>query len=105
MRRRGIVLGFLIIWGLAATAAFRTCGRPAPTDGEPTDQPSLSSPDPAEVSQAYWLAARQARARCGRAAVSRDEFQRKAAAIKSPADGSRTWAELAEGYALAAAAN
>src|SRR5262245_56008226 len=105
MKRRGIVLGLLIIRGLAATAAFRNCGRHTPTDGGPSDQPSLSSSDPAEASQAYWLAARQTRARCGRVAISRDEFRRQAEAVKSPADGRRAWAELAEGYSRAAAAN
>jgi hypothetical protein len=105
MRLRGVVLGLLVIWAFFATAAFRGCGRQAPTDREPTDQPSLSSPDPSEVSQAYWLAARRVSARCGRAIVRREDFQHKAEAIKSLPDGKRVWAELGQSYSHAAAVN
>jgi hypothetical protein len=88
-------------------AAFRCCGRPAPTatDGDPTDQPSLSSPDPSEVSQAYWLAARRASIRCGGAIITQDELQRKGKALESLADGERAWAGLSQNYARSAAMN
>jgi hypothetical protein len=105
MRLRGVVLGLLVIWAFFAMAAFRGCGRQAPTDREPADQPSLSSPDPSEVSQAYWLAARRVSARCGRAIVTREELQRRAEAIKSLSDGKRVWAELGRSYSHAAAVN
>jgi hypothetical protein len=84
-------------------AAFRSCGRP--TDEEPSEQPSLESHDPSEVSQAYWLAARRASIRCGRATISRDELRLEAKAIKSLADGKRAWAGLSRSYALAASVN
>lgn len=105
MRLRGVVLGILVIWGVFAAAAFRNCGSPAPTDQEPTDQPSLLSPDQSEASQAYWLAARRVSTRCSRAIITRDELQRKAEAIKSLADGKRIWAELAAEYSRAAEMN
>jgi hypothetical protein len=105
MRLRGVVLGLLVIWAFFATASFRGCGRQAPTDGEPADQPSLSSPDPSEVSQAYWLAARRVSARGARANVTREELQRKAEAIKSLSDGKRVWGELGQSYSHAAAVN
>lgn len=105
MRLRGVILGLLVTWGVFATAAFRNCGRPAPTDPEPTDQPSLSSPDPSEVSHAYWLAARRVSVRCGGAIITREELRRKAEAIKSLADGKRVWAELSQSYSRAAGVN
>lgn len=95
----------MVIWGFFATVAFRSCGRQVPTDPEPTEQPSLSSIDPSEVSQAYWLAARRVSARCGRGTISRAELRRKAEAIKSLADGKRVWADLASSYSRAAAVN
>ena len=105
MRLRCAVLGLLVIWGVFATAAFRNGGRPSPTDHEPADQPSLSSLDPSEVTQAYWLAARRVNTRSGQAIITREELQRKAEEIKSLADGKRVWAELAQSYSLAAAVN
>ena len=105
MTRRGAVIAILAIWGVFATAAFRNCGRPSPTDAEPAHPPSLSSADPSEVTQAYWLAARQARAKSTKAVITRQELQQKAAAIQSMEDGKRVWAELAQSYARSAAVN
>jgi hypothetical protein len=96
MRRRTVILGLLAIWGVFVIAGFSTCRRPAP------HEPSLSSTDPSEVSQAYWLAAQRVCARCGRAAKTVAELQRKAGTSNPLAD-ERVWAELAQGYAQAAA--
>ena len=105
VKLRRILLGFLVVWGVFATAAFRNCGRPAPAGREPTPTPSLTSADPAEVTQAYWLAARRVRARCAGTVITREELQRKADAIRSLADGKRVWAELARSYSQAATEN
>ncbi len=105
MRLRAVGLGLLVVWGVFAAAAFRNCGRTPPRGREPASTPSLSSTDPSEVTQAYWLAARQVRTRAASAVISRDELQRKAQDIKSLADGKRVWTELARSYSLAAAVN
>jgi hypothetical protein len=105
MRLRPVVIGLLVIWGVFATAAFRSCGRPAQTVREPTPAPSLISADPSEVTQAYWLAARRVRSRCAKAVITREELQRRGEGIKSLADGKRVWAGLAQSYADGAAVN
>ena len=101
MRRRPIIIGFLAIWGIFATAAFRNCGRQVPTDREPVYNASLSSTDPSEVSQAYWLAARRASARSAQSQRPLRDFS-KFGAIKSSADAERVWAEFALNYSQAA---
>jgi hypothetical protein len=98
MRRRTVILGLLAIWGVFAIAGFSTCRRPT------SNEPSLSSIDPSEVSQAYWLAAQRASARSGRAVKTVTELQRKAKTGNPLAD-ERVWAELAKGYAQASMAN
>jgi hypothetical protein len=103
MKLRSVVLGLLVSMGFFAAAGFRSCGRQK--DGEPSEQPSLESPDPSEVTQAYWLAARRESVRCGQATVNRDQLQLRANAIKSLADGKVAWSELARNYADAAATN
>jgi hypothetical protein len=105
MKYRPVLIALLVIWGIFATAAFQNCGRRAPPDTEPVYHASLSSTDPSEVSQAYWLAAREARKRAGRAMIKPEELQRQVQSIKSPADGKRVWAELAESYAHSATVN
>lgn len=105
MRLRAVVLGLLVIWGVFATAAFRNGGGPAPTDREPARPPALSSADPSEVTQAYWLAARRVSARSAKAVITREELHREAQDIKSLADGERIWADLARSYSQAAAVN
>jgi hypothetical protein len=105
MRLRGVVLGLLVIWGFFAMVASPHCGGPAPIDQEPIDQPSFLSDDPAEVSQAYWLAARRVSTRCSRSIITRADLQRQAEAINSLADGKRIWSELAQRYSRAAVTN
>jgi hypothetical protein len=105
MRFRPVVLGLLVIWASFALAGFRNCGKTAPEVREPAPAPSLSSTDPSEVTQAYWLAARQVSKRAAKAVISREELQRKGAAIKSLADGKRIWAELAQSYSQATEVN
>jgi hypothetical protein len=102
VKLRTVAIGLLVVWGVFATASFRNCGRPAPIGREPIPAPSITSADPSEATQAYWLAARRVRGRVAKAEVSREELQRRGEAIKSLADGKRVWAELARSYSDAA---
>jgi hypothetical protein len=103
MRFRTILIGFLAVWGLFAIAGFRNCGRPE-NAWEPEHPPSLNSTDPSEVTQAYWLAAKEINAKAVGAMPDRDALGR-ALNSQNAAEGSRLWAEVAASYSRATKAN
>jgi hypothetical protein len=103
MKYRPILLALLVIWGIFATAGFQDCARRARRNAEPIYHASLASTDPSEVSQAYWLAAREVRKRSGREMIKPEELRRQVQSIQSPADGKRVW--VAESYVHSATVN
>ena len=103
MKIRRVIIPLIVVWGISATAAFQSCGRRAQTG--PASEPSLSSTDPSEVTQAYWLAARRVSVRSARTSVSREELQRKASKIASSVDAKRVWSEMVQNYERVAGTN
>jgi hypothetical protein len=103
MKIRRLVICLFVICGISATAAFQSCGRRAQTGR--VSEPLLSSIDPSEVTQAYWLAARRVSVRSARSSVSLEQLRRKASTIKSSEDAKRVWSEMVQSYERAAGTN